>query len=164
VLSSRRVKKGPGARPMSAKRARFMELRARGWSVRAAVREVGVSRSCGANWSRGYKTYRNGEVIGFVAPLDRLAVREVSARYLSQDVRFIIADRRRAGDTVRAIATDLGRAPSTISRELRRNARPWRGLRPVRGPPQGGSPPRAAAPAPRGDQRRAARPDRWAGQ
>ena len=122
MLSSRRVKKGPGARPMSAKRARFMELRARGWSVRAAVREVGVSRSCGANWSRGYKTYRNGEVVGFVAPLDRLAVRDVSARYLSQDERFIITDRRRAGDTVRAIAADLGRAPSTISRELRRNA------------------------------------------
>lgn len=117
VLSSRRVKKGPGARPMSAKRAQFMELRARGWSVRAAVREVGVSRSCGANWSRGYKTYRNGEVVGFVAPLDRLAVREVSARYLSQDERFIIADRRRAGDTVRAIATG-------VARELGRGGEP----------------------------------------
>jgi len=109
---------------MSTKRARFMELRARGWSVRAAAREVGVSRTCGANWSRGYKTYRNGQVVGFVAPLDRLAVREVSARYLSQDERFIIADRRRCGGTVRAIATELGRAASTISRELRRNAGP----------------------------------------
>ncbi|ORJ52609.1 hypothetical protein B5M45_30960 [Mycobacterium simiae] len=41
LTSSRRVKKGP----LSAKRQRFMELRARGWSVRAAAREVGVSRS-----------------------------------------------------------------------------------------------------------------------
>jgi hypothetical protein len=40
LTSSRRVKKGPGRRPQSAKRQRFMELRARGWSVRAAAREV----------------------------------------------------------------------------------------------------------------------------
>ncbi|ORV24643.1 hypothetical protein AWB98_20575 [Mycolicibacterium conceptionense] len=32
------MKKGPGRRPLSAKRQRFMELRARGWSVRAAAR------------------------------------------------------------------------------------------------------------------------------
>jgi transposase, IS30 family len=130
VLSLRRVKKGPGRRPMSAKRARFMELRARGWSVRAAVREVGVSRTCGANWSRGYKAYRNGEVVGFVAPLDHLAVREVSVRYLSQEERFTIADRGRTGSSIRAIAAELGRAPSTISRELRRNASPGGGYGP----------------------------------
>ena len=70
MSSVRRVKKGPGRRPQSAKRQRFMELRARGWSILAAAREVGVSRTSGANWARGYKTYRNGEVFGFVAPLD----------------------------------------------------------------------------------------------
>lgn len=32
-MSSRRVKKGPGRRPQSAKRQRFMELRSRGWSI-----------------------------------------------------------------------------------------------------------------------------------
>lgn len=89
--------------------------------MRAAAREVGVSRSAGTNWSRGYKTYRNGVVVGFVAPLDRLAVREVSARYLSEDERIEIADLRQSGLSMRAIATRLGRAPSTISRELRRN-------------------------------------------
>jgi IS30 family transposase len=107
-----------------------MELRARGWSVRAAAREVGVSRSSGTNWSRGYKTYRNGVVVGFVEPLDRLGVREVSARYLSQDERIEIADLRRAGLSVRAIGEKLGRAASTISRELRRNAAAGRGYRP----------------------------------
>jgi IS30 family transposase len=92
VLSSvRRVKKGPGRRPQSAKRQRFMELRARGWSILAAAREVGVSRTSGMNWSRGYKTYRNGKAVGFVPPLDRLAVREISSRYLSQDERVEIA-------------------------------------------------------------------------
>jgi IS30 family transposase len=107
-----------------------MELRARGWSVRAAAREVGVSRTAGANWSRGYKTYRNGVVVGFVAPLDRLADRQISTRYLSQDERIEIADLRRSGLSVRAIADRLDRSPSTISRELRRNSVVGHGYRP----------------------------------
>jgi len=49
LTSMRRVKKGPGRRPQSAKRQRFMELRALGWSIRAAAREVGASRSAGNN-------------------------------------------------------------------------------------------------------------------
>ena len=130
MTSSRRVKKGPGRRPQSAKRQRFMELRARGWSIRAAAREVGVSRSSGANWSRGHKVYRNGVVVGFVPPLDRLAVRQINSRYLSQDERIEIADLRQAGLSLRAIGSRLGRAPSTISRELRRNAVAGRGYRP----------------------------------
>ena len=121
-MSSRRVKKGPGRRPQSAKRQRFTELRARGWSILAAAREVGVSRTTGNNWSRGYKTYRNGQVAGFVPALDRAAVRQISARYLSQDERIEIADLRHAGLSIRQIAERLGRAPSTVSRELRRNA------------------------------------------
>jgi transposase, IS30 family len=131
VLSSiRRVKKGPGRRPQSAKRQKFMELRARGWSVAAAARGVGVSRSCGANWSRGYKVYRRGRVVGFVPPLDRLAVKQISARYLSQDERIEMADLHRAGLGIRQIARLIGRAPSTISRELRRNAGKGGGYRP----------------------------------
>jgi transposase, IS30 family len=101
-----------------------------GGVCRAAAREVGVSRTAGANWSRGYKTYRNGVVVGFVPPLDRLAVREVSSRYLSQDERIEIADLRQSGLSLRAIAARLDRAPSTISRELRRNAAAGRGYRP----------------------------------
>ncbi len=69
-----------------------------------------------------YKTYRQGAVVGMVAPLDRLAVREIRARFLSQDERFESADLRREGLSVREVARWLGRAPSTVSRELRRNA------------------------------------------
>lgn len=61
-------------------------------------------------------------VVGFAPALERLAVREVSARFLSQDERIEIADLRHAGLSLRQIACRLGRAPSTISRELRRNA------------------------------------------
>jgi IS30 family transposase len=95
-----------------------MELRERGWSIRAAAREVGVSRSTGTNWACGHKTYRNGLVVGFVAPLERLAVRQISAKFLSQDERIEIADLRHSGLSIRQIALKLGRAPSTISREL----------------------------------------------
>src|SRR5262245_15569333 len=130
LSSSRRVKKGPGRRPQSAKRQRFMELRERGWSILAAAREVGVSRTTGNNWTRGYKTYHHGTAVGFVAPLERLAVRQISRRFLSQDERIEIADLQRAGVSIRQIAARLGRAPSTISRELRRNTIKGGGYRP----------------------------------
>ena len=45
-----------------------------------------------------------------------------SVRYLSVDERGVIADLVRAGHSIRSIAVELGRSPSTISRELRRNA------------------------------------------
>jgi IS30 family transposase len=57
-------------------------------------------------------------------------VRQISARFLSQDERIEIADLRRAGLSTRHIGGLLGRAPSTISRELRRNAAGGRGYRP----------------------------------
>jgi len=46
---------------------------------------------------------------------------EPSGRYLGLDERLQIADLRLAGIGVRAIAIQLGRSPSTISRELTRN-------------------------------------------
>jgi IS30 family transposase len=46
---------------------------------------------------------------------------------LSEDERVRIADLRKAGAGVRAIAGWLGRSPSTISRELRRNRAPGSG-------------------------------------
>jgi IS30 family transposase len=99
-----------------------MELRGRGWSIGAAAREAGVSRTAGHNWSRGYKVYRHGRVTGFVPALERLAVREISGRFLSQDERIEIADLRHAGLSIRQVADRLGRSASTVSRELRRNA------------------------------------------
>ncbi|MDQ2811374.1 MAG: helix-turn-helix domain-containing protein [Actinomycetota bacterium] len=53
--------------------------------------------------------------------------REISPRYLSEDERVRIADLRRAGDGVRAIAEQTGRSPSPVSRELRRNRDPGSG-------------------------------------
>ena len=89
---------------------------------RGAAREIGISGTTANNWSRGYKVYRRGQLVGFVPPLERLAVRQISPRFLSQDERIELADLRYVGLSIRQIACRLGRAPSTISRELRRNA------------------------------------------
>lgn len=64
----------------------------------------------------------NCVVVGFMPPLDALEVRQIRPRYSSQDERIEISDHRRAGLSIRAIADRLSRAPSAISRELRRNA------------------------------------------
>lgn len=53
--------------------------------------------------------------------------REISPRYLSEEERVHIADLRRQGLTVRAIAAALDRSLATISRELRRNRDPASG-------------------------------------
>lgn len=46
-------------------------------------------------------------------------------RYLSQDERIEIADLRQSGLSVRGSRAELGRTPSTISRELQRNVQAW---------------------------------------
>lgn len=43
-MSSRRVPKGPGRRPMTKKRRQFLESLAFGWSVRGACKKLGISR------------------------------------------------------------------------------------------------------------------------
>jgi transposase, IS30 family len=110
--------------------ARFMELRARGWGLKTIAKEIGISRSTAKRWHRGDRRTKAGEFVGFTPPLERLAVRQISARFLSQEERIVIGDLRRDGLSVRGIAAVLGRAPSTISRELRRDSRPASGYRP----------------------------------
>jgi IS30 family transposase len=55
-----------------------------------------------------------------------------SARYLDREERYEIARLRELGLPVRQVATRLGRSPSTISRELARNAAPRGGYQPER--------------------------------
>jgi IS30 family transposase len=57
-------------------------------------------------------------------------LREISSRFLSQDERILIADRVREKASVRSIAAQLRRSPSTISREIRRNRQPEGSYRP----------------------------------
>lgn len=71
---------------------------------------VGVSQAVGGRW------FRHG---GGMPPM---SLEPLSGRYLSFSEREEIALRRAQGASMRQIARELGRAPSTISRELRRNA------------------------------------------
>src|SRR5207249_9999676 len=82
----------------------------RGASSGKAAVEAGVLPSIGVRW------FRKG---GGMPPLD---LGPVSGRYLSFTEREEIAVGLARGSGVREIARRLGRAPSTISRELQRNA------------------------------------------
>jgi hypothetical protein len=91
VVSSRRVRKGPGRRPMSAKREQFLKLLARGWTPAAPRREVGISRSASRNWRNGHTVRLKDGTVRFVPPLDPLTTKAISPRFLSEAERVEIA-------------------------------------------------------------------------
>jgi hypothetical protein len=92
-----------------------------------ACRIVGINRRTGTRWRYGREITSSSGVRLHYPPVINAAKREVSDRYLSEEERIRIADLRRVGIGARAIATELGRSPSTISRELDRNADPKTG-------------------------------------
>ena len=91
------------------KQARFWVLMAQGSTLQAACDAVGVDRRTGRHWR---------QAIGGRIPRKKP---EPSGRYLCLEERLRIADLHLAGAGVRAIAVQVGRPASTISRELRRN-------------------------------------------
>ncbi|WP_369989569.1 transposase [Streptosporangium sp. 'caverna'] len=91
-------------------RVRFWQAIARGATSEDAAAQIGVSPVVGTHWFRQ---------AGGVRPC---LASTVSGRYLSFAEREEIALRRAQEVGVREIARRLGRSPSTISREIRRNA------------------------------------------
>lgn len=130
---SRRVERSgrvpSGTRPSRLDRERFFALLAAGMSNQQACVEVGINARTGRDWRRGVRKTSKGARVypdrPVVVAADFGAGKAISARYLSEDDRVVIADLHRAGQGVRMIAAAIGRAPSTISRELRRNAHPF---------------------------------------
>ncbi|MGE7440115.1 IS30 family transposase [Kitasatospora sp. NPDC001175] len=104
--------RSPGRPPVNrrAERQQFWQLIAKGLSSEEAAVAAGVSMPLGPRW------FREG---GGMPPI---TLEEPSGRYLSFAEREEIALLRAREWGVREIARRLGRAPSTISRELRRNA------------------------------------------
>jgi len=88
----------------------FWEAIARGFSSEDAAIAVGLSPAVGGRW------FRQAGGMRTISPLP------LSGRYLSFAEREEIAILTARGRGVREIASQLGRSPSTISRELRRNA------------------------------------------
>jgi IS30 family transposase len=111
ALTGRSPMKSPGApsHRREVEREFWREI-ARGLLAEEAAVAVGASQAVGARWFR----HRGGMPSIDLAPL--------SGRYLSFREREEIAILHAQGASVRQIARRLGRAPSTISRELRRNA------------------------------------------
>ena len=120
-------------------RRRFWAAIALGRSSQAAAIELGVSQAVGARWFR--------EAGGMPPSHLSRSSKPLSGRSLSFAEREEIAIWRAQGHGVRAIARRLERAPSTISRELRRHAQRRSGVsghhramacRPIRPPSEAG--------------------------
>ena len=110
-LTGRSAMKSPGAPAHRRDVEReFWRVIATGVTSEQAAAAVDVSQAVGGRW------FRHG---GGMAPME---LAPLSGRYLSFPEREEIALQRARGVGVRAMARELGRAPSTISRELRRNA------------------------------------------
>src|SRR5215212_5562310 len=110
--AGRPAMRSPGRPPAGRKehRQRFWAAIARGLSSEDAAAEAGVSAPVGVRW------FREG------GGMPSVALGPPSGRYLSFAEREEIALLRAERCGVREIARRLGRSPSTISRELRRNA------------------------------------------
>ena len=103
--------RSPGAPSLPREyRVRFWEAIGRGLSTDDAASAAGVASAVGARWFRQ---------CGGMPPFE---LQPLSGRYLSLPEREEIAVLNAQGVAVREIARRLRRAPSTISRELRRNA------------------------------------------
>jgi IS30 family transposase len=101
-------------------RQRFWRAIAAGRSSEEAAAAAGVSAAVGVRW------FREG------GGMPSVSLRPLSGRYLSFAEREEIALLRAGGAGVRETARRLGRSPSTISRELRRNAATRSGRREYR--------------------------------
>jgi len=109
--TGRPAMRSPGRPPIQRDVERAFRVKiAEGLSSEDAAIVCGVSGPVGSRWFRE----RGG--------MPSIQLTPVSGRYLSFVEREEIALLRERGLGVRAVAREIGRAPSTISRELRRNA------------------------------------------
>jgi IS30 family transposase len=111
----------PAGGVQAEKQQRYGQLIAQGISNSEACRLVGIDRKTGNRWRYGRKVRNSAGALVIYPPMKIEQARPRSPRYLSEQERIRIADLLAARMSVRGIAAELGRAPSTISREIRRN-------------------------------------------
>jgi transposase, IS30 family len=104
------------------KQQRYVQLIAQGVNNSEACRLVGIDRKTGNRWRYGQRVRNFAGALVIYPPVKITESRPRSPRYLSEQERIRIADLLAAGITVCGIAVELGRAPSTISREIARNS------------------------------------------
>lgn len=143
------------SRQVNPRREKFLRLRAEGMTRSAAAKQVRADKRSAADWDKGItiihrgRVYPDGRVVryqqdpiladvtsartvnvlGGQADLNRVE-KVIHPRYLSVLEREQLHDMHRAEMSIRTIAAKLGRSPSTISRELRRNTVSSRGYLP----------------------------------
>ena len=145
------------ARRVNPRRDEFLRLRAAGLTRAEARERVGADKRSATDWDKGItiinrgRVYPDGRVVRYPLPepstlagvtsprtaraiggrvdLDRVE-KLIDPRYLSLLEREQLQDLHRAGLSIRKIATEMNRSPSTISRELRRNTVSVRGYLP----------------------------------
>jgi transposase, IS30 family len=144
------------------RRAEYDQLRRAGTSRRAAAAAVGVNVRTAQDWDKGIRKINNSRLhpdgrrvdytrgVTTQQPVPPALEKVLDPRFLTLAEREQIADLRAGGASMRAAAAALGRPPSTVSRELARNADPDQPERPYRpyaahraaaeppGPPQTG--------------------------
>lgn len=124
----RKDRRPQGRKRLHKERAAYLDLVNQGVSSREACRIVGINRRTGKRWRNG--TAATGDKKA-APPITAVAPPSGPSRYLTEDERVQIADLVREETSIRGIARLLGRAPSTISREIRRNRHPgYGGYRP----------------------------------
>jgi IS30 family transposase len=106
------------------KQQRFVRLIGQGVNNAEACRIVGINRKTGNRWRYGRQVRNSAGVLVHYAPVRITEAKPRSPRYLSEQERIAIADLLCVKMAVRGIARRLGRSPSTISREIRRNSDP----------------------------------------
>ncbi|GAA4025304.1 hypothetical protein GCM10022232_83440 [Streptomyces plumbiresistens] len=111
-----------GTRKLSREREAYSRLMAHGFSNREACRIIGIDRRTGQKWRNGRRP--TGTQRKALAPLGAVSTPSGTSRYLCEAERIHIADRLRGRASLRVIAAELGRSPSTISREVRCNRHP----------------------------------------
>ncbi len=139
-------------RRVNPRREKFLQLRADGLSRSEAAAEVRADPRSAADWDKGItiihrgRIYPDGRVVRYPEPklpdvptmntavggkVSLARVEQViHPRYLGLIEREQIRDLGRSGMSIRRIASEMGRSPSTISRELRRNTVSNRGYMP----------------------------------
>lgn len=139
------------ARRVNPRREKFLQLRGDGLTRSEAAAVVRADPRSAADWDRGItiihrgRVYPDGRVVRYPDPkqpvvthqkaigakVDLARVEQViHPRYLSLVEREELRDLHRSGLSIRKIAAAMGRSPSTISRELRRNTASARGYLP----------------------------------
>jgi transposase, IS30 family len=116
-------RKPQGRKKLRAEREEYFRLMRQGYGNKEASRLVGVHERTGREWRNGRMDPRRQR-----APAQPGQAPVCSpSRYLSEADRIHIADRLREKAPLRAIAAELRRSPSTVSREVRRNCHPGSG-------------------------------------